>query len=173
MIPARLQVALGALALAAAGLVTLAVAFSGESTFASLAAPRGAVIYVGAETRLLDPAALRAVHRETIAYILGDAAALPLVPGGAAPLFDADERAHMADVRRVFSGALALRWAGVAGVVLLVALWARGGVTVLARRLRAAAIAATVGVALVAVVAAVAFEPLFTVFHEIVFPQGN
>ena len=39
--------------------------------------------------------------------------------------------------------------------------------------LRDAAIAAGAGTAAVAVAAAIAFDPLFLLFHELFFPQGN
>jgi uncharacterized membrane protein len=38
---------------------------------------------------------------------------------------------------------------------------------------RDAVIAASIGTTIIAVAAAVAFDPLFLLFHEILFPQGN
>ena len=88
-------------------------------------------------------------------------------------MFTSDEYAHMADVRKVF---IAFRIAAIAA-------GAVGLVTVLrvARRLRRAAVvlgrdasvAAAIGVTLIAVAAVVAFDPLFLLFHEVFFPQGN
>jgi len=39
--------------------------------------------------------------------------------------------------------------------------------------IRDAGLAAAIGVAAIAIAAVVAFDPLFLVFHEVFFPQGN
>lgn len=169
----RLQVGLAAVAFAATGLVTLAFALAGDGTYASLVSPGGAVVRVDGEPRTLDVAALRASHRATLAYVFGDSDVLPDVPGTAAPLFAADERAHMADVRTVFGGARAVQLVGAAVLAALVVAWRRAGARVSALRLRSAILAATAATAVLALLAAVAFEPLFLAFHLVFFPQGN
>ncbi|OLC56800.1 MAG: hypothetical protein AUH85_05145 [Chloroflexi bacterium 13_1_40CM_4_68_4] len=85
---------------------------------------------------------------------------------GMSLMFNADEIAHLDDVRRVFAGvqtasSLAAIVAGIAGLGL-----AR-------RRIRRAVLVAAGVTVLVGAVAAVAFEPLFLAFHEVFFPQGN
>jgi integral membrane protein (TIGR01906 family) len=90
-------------------------------------------------------------------------------PGGA--LFTSDEYAHMADVRSVFRGA---EYA--AALALFVAAFR----VVRARRrgdamplLRAGSLSAAAIVTVVGLVAAAAFDPLFLLFHDVFFPQGN
>ena len=79
----------------------------------------------------------------------------------------------MADVRNVFVGAriAAVVAAAVAGVLLVVT-WRRDRREALLL-VRDGTAAAAVAMALVGVLAAVAFDPLFLLFHEIFFPQGN
>lgn len=85
------------------------------------------------------------------------------------PFFDANEAAHLRDVGGVF-GMLLPATAMAALVVALL-----GGVLFVRDRrlLRTVAIVDAAVVAAVGVLAAVAFEPMFLVFHEIFFPQGN
>ena len=92
---------------------------------------------------------------------------------GPVVVFTPDEYAHMADVRQVFIGfQLAALVALVFGIVLLIraGLRDRRSALVLARD---ASIAGGAGAAILAVVAAAAFDPLFLLFHEVFFPQGN
>jgi uncharacterized membrane protein len=119
----------------------------------------------------LDLGALTIWHNAWFRYVTGDAAEAPFTFG--ARLFTADEYAHMADVRRVF---IAFRVVAIAAgaVGLLQALRvARRGRTQAVVLIRDAAIVAAAGVAAIAVGAAVAFDRLFLLFHEVFFPQGN
>ena len=87
--------------------------------------------------------------------------------------FTDDEYAHMADVRRVFDGAKFLVPLGL--LVMIVRLQrsrARGRLDMW-RLVRDGSLAAAVVVAVIGVVAAFAFEPLFLLFHRVFFPQGN
>jgi len=89
-------------------------------------------------------------------------------PTGTA-FFTADERAHMRDVRIVLFGFLALALAALAFVALML------------RRRRAEAVAAigsagtalVVGTLVAGVLAAVAFDAVFELFHRLLFPGGN
>jgi len=91
-----------------------------------------------------------------------------------APVLEERERAHMRDVRGVFAGFYALAIVAAVGLAVL---------CVGARRMghpeRAwSAIAAgmrwlIVGVVVAGVIAAVAFDALFEVFHELFFPAGS
>ena len=113
---------------------------------------------------------LRDWHSRWSSYVVGLTAQPPNAgPGG--PLFTPDEYAHMADVRTVFRGA-----EGAAVLALFVAAFRIGR----ARRrgdalrlMRAGALVAAGIVAVIGVAAAVAFDPLFLLFHDIFFPQGN
>ena len=79
----------------------------------------------------------------------------------------------MADVRGVF---IAFRVAAIVaatlGILLLVRVARRGRPAAVLLG-RDAGLVAAVGVALIAVAAIVAFDPLFLLFHEVFFPQGN
>lgn len=139
-------------ALVLGGLVALTVLFSGDATYAQIVRPDQ------------EKAEL---HRGWVAYVTGRSGAQP----GGSGAFTALERAHMADVRTVF---IAAQIAAVlaAGVLLWLALraWRRGA---LARLVRAGAMSSLVSVAVVGILAAVAFDAAFLLFHQIFFPQGN
>jgi uncharacterized membrane protein len=90
-------------------------------------------------------------------------------PGG--PLFTPDEYAHMADVRTVFRGAeLAAVLALFVGGYRISRARRRGEAL---RLVRAGALVAAGIVTVIGVAAAVAFDPLFLLFHDVFFPQGN
>lgn len=110
-------------------------------------------------------------HNAWMAYVTGDAPLDRATLGGS--VFTPSEYAHMADVRGVFIAfRIAAATAGIAGlaVMLRVARRGRWAAVVL---IRDAALVAAVGVAAIAVAAVVAFDPLFLLFHEVFFPQGN
>ncbi len=168
--------ALFAIAFSIAGLVALAIAFGGTSTYRSIMREYSpATFHVSGPTGpRVDHVPLDALtdwHNGWFAYVTGDAERPPVSFG--ARMFTASEYAHMADVRNVFVGAriAAAIAAAVAGVLLAMA-WRRDprAALVLARDGTAAA---AVGMAVVGALAAVAFDPLFLLFHEILFPQGN
>jgi len=79
----------------------------------------------------------------------------------------------MSDVRRVFVGFEIAALFSVAVATVLVARAAKRSRTAALFVLRDAAIVSGVGAAAVALAAVVAFDPLFLLFHEIFFPQGN
>ena len=110
-------------------------------------------------------------HNAWFVYVTGDAPDPPISFG--AVIFTVNEYAHMADVRRVFVAfriaAIVAAMLGIA-VVLRVARRARRGAVLLVRD---SALVAAVGVVATAVGAVVAFDPLFLLFHEVFFPQGN
>ena len=169
-----LRVVLLAIGFALVGLIGLVATFDGPDTYRDIArssevteavfhAPPDLVWHVDLNV-LVD------LHQRALAYVLGDAPLLPALAHTTAPLFDDNERSHMADVRAVFQLTKVSFVAGVL-IVLGVLRW-----TVRPMRLRLvrdAAISAGIGVAAVAVMAVVAFDPLFMLFHEVFFPQGN
>lgn len=171
----RRETAVLATALAVAGLVALALAYAGSGTYADIATHEG---FARAEFLrsdgghdVLELRDLVGLHESWLRYVIGRGD----VPGGtvAVEWFSADERAHMADVRRVFIG---FEVAALFGVALAVVLGARAAKRSRAEALllaRDAAIAAGIGTAVVAIAAAVAFDQLFLLFHEVFFPQGN
>ncbi len=159
---------------ALAGLLGLVAALDGGDTYRDIArssgvsqaafhAPPDLTWYVGLEG-LVD------LHQRTLGYVQGDRSELPLFATTARPLFDDNERSHMADVRAVFQ---ATKVAFVVGLLILfgVLRWTPRPLRV--RLARDASVAAGIGVAVIAVAAAVAFDPLFLLFHEVFFPQGN
>jgi integral membrane protein (TIGR01906 family) len=89
------------------------------------------------------------------------------------PVLDADERAHMRDVRGAFAGFGVVVLA--AGAVLALAAWRTRG----AARLRAwsavrrGATSLTILLVVLGVIAIVAFDAALEVFHQLLFPGGN
>jgi integral membrane protein (TIGR01906 family) len=173
----RWEPAVLAIALAVAGLVALAIAFGGTATYESIMRAHAPVTFhvvagdaVPRDLRF-DLTDLVRTHDSWFAYVTGDSQARPTSFG--AVLFTRDEYAHMEDVRGVFVGArLVAVIAAAAAALLVVRAWRRAPRAAVLL-VRDAAIAASVGTALVAVAAAVAFDALFLLFHEVFFPQGN
>jgi integral membrane protein (TIGR01906 family) len=159
-----------------AGLVALAIAFGGTATYESIMRDHAPVTFhviaePGPRAVQLDLQALTGWHNAWFGYVTGDSDRPPISFG--ASVFTVAEYAHMADVRNVFVSAriVAVAAAIIAALVILrVARRQRRAAVMLVRD---AAIAAGIGSAIVAAAAAVAFDPLFLLFHEIFFPQGN
>ncbi len=86
------------------------------------------------------------------------------------PVLNDRERSHMADVRTVFRGLWLL---AAVGVVTLVVAGLRRERARMWMAIRRGALGLTVGVVLVGVVAAVAFDQLFEAFHVLFFPAGT
>ncbi len=168
--------ALFAISFSIAGLVALAIAFGGTSTYRSIMGE-----YAPATFHVTGPAgpridavpldALTSWHNGWFAYVTGDAVQPPVSFG--ARVFTTSEYAHMADVRNVFVGArIAAAIAVAVAGVLLALTWRRDPRAALVL-VRDGTAAAAVVMAAVAALAAVAFDPLFLLFHEVFFPQGN
>jgi integral membrane protein (TIGR01906 family) len=175
----RVEVAVFAIAFTVFGLVALALVWSGDWAYAGLASVGGGPTPTILVPRFDDglrverPADLQlwlGWHRAWATYVIGLTNDPPIV-FGTGPIFTSDEYAHMADVRGVFRGAEAG-----AVLALLVATYrvvrARGRGEALSL-IRAGAVIAAAIVAVIGVVAVFAFDPLFLLFHEIFFPQGN
>ncbi len=179
----RINVAIFAITFAVFGLVALALVWSGDWAYAALANVNG----VKATTfRSFGPCALAPPtdcfvegpislegllgwHRSWAAYTTGLTAAAPVSFGRS--IFTPDEYAHMADVRSVFRGAEILAAASFA--VAAFRLWRARRERDALRVLSGGGLVAAALVAVVGVVAVFAFDPLFLLFHEIFFPQGN
>jgi integral membrane protein (TIGR01906 family) len=175
----RVEVAIFAIALVVFGLVALALVWSGDWAYAFLANLNGvkqtSFLMGGAfdprrvETPL-DLATVIAWHHAWASYVTG-LSSIPAISWGPDPIFSNAESAHMADVRTVFRGA---EYA--AALAFFVATFriarARGRGDAL-RLMRAGSLIAAGVVAIVGVAAAVAFDPLFLLFHDVFFPQGN
>jgi len=106
-----------------------------------------------------------------------DAILVDLVVGGdfavaldGRPVLNEREQAHMTDVRAVFRGLWIL---AIASVVLLIGATRRRDRARTWRAVRAGALGLTVGTVVVGVIGLVAFDQLFTIFHEIFFPAGS
>jgi integral membrane protein (TIGR01906 family) len=174
----RIEVAVFAIAFTVFGLVALALVWSGDWAYAGLAQATGntRTTFVrppgGRDTGEIPMSldSLRDWHSRWSSYVVGLSDQPPNAgPGG--PLFTPDEYAHMADVRGVFRGAeVAAVLALFVSAFRIQRARLRGGASRLARAgaLVAAGIVVVIGVAV-----AVAFDPLFLLFHEIFFPQGN
>jgi len=164
------------MSLALSGLVAFAIVFGGTATYESIMRDRTPVTFhvlaePGPRAQQLDLQALTGWHNTWFAYVTGDGDRPPVSFG--ASTFTVAEYAHMADVRTVFIGARIVAVAGAIIAALVILLASRRGRIAAVVLVRDAAIAASIGSAVVAVAAAVAFDPLFLLFHEIFFPQGN
>lgn len=174
----RVDVAVFAVALAVFGLVALALVWSGDWAYAALAnatSNTSATFVVPPERReacgqtmVMNLSRLLEMHRGWAAYVVGIS---EVAVGPACSLFTADERSHMADVRSAFRGAetVAILLAGVMAFRLIRA-QGKGRALRLVRdgSLLAAGLVATAGV-----LAVLAFDQAFLLFHELFFPQGN
>jgi integral membrane protein (TIGR01906 family) len=169
-----LALAIFVVAFAVAGLVVSALVWSGEAPYRDLARANGVSRFVFVlppdgrwETDLETAVGL---HGEWSRYVTG---ATNEPPRWTPARFTDDEYAHMADVRRVFDGA---RLAVPAGLFVMIVRLQRAraaGRGAMWRLARDGALIASALVAIVGVVAVVAFEPLFLAFHYVFFPQGN
>ncbi len=119
--------------------------------------------HLGTELRQLSRSSILELDTVTRAYVLGERDAEGEIMRA---FYGANELAHLRDVRAVFVG---VRVASVVAALILVA----SGLGLARRRLRLAALLVAGIVAAVGAAAAVAFEPLFLLFHEVFFPQGN
>ncbi|HEV8536409.1 MAG TPA: DUF1461 domain-containing protein [Candidatus Limnocylindria bacterium] len=172
------DVAIFAIAFALAGLVALALVWSGDWAYAMLASATGnthATFVAPPEARdvcgpelAMDLSRLLEWHRHWVAYVIGIAG---VPPGPACSLFSSDEYRHMADVRNVFTGAELI--GGLAAVIAAYRVWRGRRRGAALRVVRDGALLAAGLVAIVGVVAVLAFEPLFLLFHQVFFPQGN
>jgi integral membrane protein (TIGR01906 family) len=107
------------------------------------------------------------LHSAWLAYVTG------FGNGPGVLLFTLDESQHMADVRHVFIGAEIAAVCGLVAIVILGRAVGRRGSASLAALARDASVVAAVGVAVLGIAAALAFDSLFLAFHELFFPQGN
>jgi|GEM_PF-4857464 len=173
----RWEVALAALCLAVAGLVGLAIGWAQPGVYADIARSEGfdratfRFVFDG-RAQVFELPTLVGLHTSWLRYVTGRATT---GPGGTmtGDFFTIAEQRHMVDVRVVF---IAVEIAALVATAVLFVLVARAnarGPAALARLLRSAALAAGIGVALLAAGAVVSFDALFLVFHEVFFPQGN
>ena len=174
-LPRPLATGFFAVAFAIVGTLLAAYAYAGEGTYRDLArsAAFAPARFHVPGSPVYDLDRMAALHRETVAFVEGAGDSLPVAEDGS-PIFDADETAHLRDVRSVVSGArsafaVSVAWLG----LILVRSAATGGSRQLALVARDGAIASAIGVAAIVAAAAVAFEPAFLFFHEMFFPQGN
>ncbi|MEA2661667.1 MAG: hypothetical protein QOH08_1239 [Chloroflexota bacterium] len=169
-----LRAAALAVGFALIGLFGLVAVFDGPDTYRDIARASGITEAVfRAPPDLVwhvDLNGLVDLHQRTLAYVLGNAPELPRFATTPQPLFDENERSHMADVRAVFG---ATKIAFVAGLIVALAVLWRTDRAARARLVRNAALAAGIGVSVIAIAAAVSFDQLFLLFHEVFFPQGN
>ena len=171
-----LEVALFVVALSVAGLVVFALLWSGEGPYRDLARANGVsrLVFVapagGTQETDLETAVL--LHGAWSRYVTGGTAEPPRPPTSPIVFAD-DEYAHMADVRNVFVTAKFL--VPVSLLVILIRLQRARARSPRAmwQLVRDGALISAGLLAIVGIVATVAFEPLFLAFHYVFFPQGN
>ena len=174
--PGKVETALFAVGFAMAGLVFLAMLWSGAAAYDDMARASGvdrvALIaqVPGGGTYTTDRAGLVAMHERWSRYITGGSMDAPRFEP---TLFTEDEYSHMADVRSVFDGAKLLIPAGLFVMAIRLQRARAKSLAAMFKLVRDGAIAAGIAVAVVGAVAAVAFDAAFLLFHQVFFPQGN
>ena len=174
--PGKVETALFAVGFAIAGLVILAIVWSGTAAYEDMAKVNGvdqATLIAqlpGGGTYITDRNGLVIIHGRWSTYITGGVADPPRFEP---PLFTEDEYSHMADVRRVFDGAKLLIPAGLFVMAIRLQRARARSAEAMFRLVRDGAVAAGVVVAALGIIAALAFEQAFLLFHEVFFPQGN
>lgn len=173
--PGILELILFIAGLGAAGLVTLALLWSGVGPYADLARDNHvqsvSFLRRNGDALTVDLPAVLDVHRLWSRYVTGATSGPPAFDADIR--FTAEEYGHMADVRGVFDAA---KYAAAAGVIVMFIRFTRARAASSARGwrlVRDGAIAAAALIAILGVLALVAFEPLFLAFHYVFFPQGN
>jgi hypothetical protein len=176
---APLEVALFAIGFCLAGLVIMALLWSGTGPYADLARDNGVTSMMlishgppgDIEVRT-DLPALVELHRVWSTYVTGGEIELPTYYGRSP--WTAEEYAHMADTKRVFDVAKLMVPVGLFVMIIrLRRAMARGGGAAALAVARDGSLAAAAVVAGLGVASIVAFEPLFLLFHQLFFPQGN
>jgi integral membrane protein (TIGR01906 family) len=174
--PGKVETGLFTLGFAMAGLVLLALVWSGAAAYEDMARANGvdqvALIaqVPGGGTHTTDRPGLVGIHERWSRYITGGAVEPPRFQP---PLFTEDEYSHMADVRSVFDGAKLLIPAGLFVMAIRLQRARSKSAAAMFKLVRDGAIAAVIAVAVVGAVAAVAFDAAFLLFHQVFFPQGN
>lgn len=172
--PGRIETALFAVGFAMSGLVLLALVWSGVGPYEDMARSNGIDSatfkdHASGESVEMELGPLVQQHRTWSAYVTA-ATTDPPEPGR---FYTADEISHMRDVRGVFDAAKILIPAGLFVMALrLQRARARSAETML-RLVQGGAVAAGAAVAIVGLVAALAFDQAFLLFHQVFFPQGN
>ena len=172
--PGKFETALFAIGLTMAGLVLLALIWSGAGAYVDMARANGPdrvafIDHTNGQSVVTDLGSRVEQHRVWSSYVTGGMDEAP-APGR---FYTADEISHMADVRRVFDGAKILIPAGLFVMAIRLQRARTQSAEAMLRLVRDGAIAAGVTVTAVGIVAALAFDQAFLLFHEVFFPQGN
>ena len=172
--PGKIEVALFAVGFAIAGLVLLALMWSGVGPYADMARANGAeratfIDHTTGVTVELELGPLVEEHRLWSTYVTGG------IPDPPAPgrFYTAEEISHMSDVRGVFDGAKLLIPAGLFVMAIRLQRARTRSAQAMLRLIRDGAVVAGIAVAAIGIVAAFAFEQAFLLFHQVFFPQGN
>ena len=170
----RIELALFAVGFAMSGLVLLALLWSGDGAYVDIARANGItsatfIDHATGATVDMGLGPLVQEHHVWSAYVTGGTVDPP-APGR---FYTGDEISHMSDVRRVFDGAKLLIPGGFFVMAIRLQRARARSVEALLRLVRDGAIAAGIAVAAVGIVAGLAFEQAFLLFHEAFFPQGN
>ena len=172
----RAAVVVFAIAFAVFGLVALALVWSGAWAYELLARATAHTETtflirtaggIGSGTAVIDLHALLDWHGKWASYVTGISDSAPTTT----QFFTDDEVAHMADVRAVFHGAEV--GAGLAFFVAVFRVMRARSQGYALRLVRTGSLIVAGIVTVIGVAAAVAFEPLFLLFHDVFFPQGN
>ena len=170
----KIEVALFAVGLAMAGLVLFALLWSGVGAYMDMARASGVdgatfIDHTTGQSVRMDLVPLAEEHRLWSTYVTGGAADPP-EPGR---FYTTDEISHMTDVRRVFDGAKILIPAGFFVMAIRLQRARARSAEAMLRLVRDGAVAAGAVALALGLVATLAFDQAFLIFHEVFFPQGN
>jgi integral membrane protein (TIGR01906 family) len=161
------------ISLAIVGILLAVATLDGRDTYRDIAQASGvtgATFHRNGQTWIVDLSVLVQLHEQTLEYVLGASSSLPQFGGTGVPVFDTNESSHLADVRNIFAW---LRPIFAVALSFLLAIIFRMRDAGVRRLLRDGAVISGAVVGAIGIAAAVAFDPLFLLFHEIFFPQGN
>lgn len=118
-----------------------------------------------------DRATAHALSDRTVEELLVGPGTFVIVGPDGAPFYDPSEVRHLDDVRSLLWLLLLAAGLALLGIVTLLARASRPGVVIRAIGIGGGLTAIVVGV--VGIVGVVAFDPLFELFHQVFFPQGD
>ncbi len=127
----------------------------------------------GSADRLgLTPDQVHSISDRSVAELVLGPGSFEIEGPDGQPFYDADERAHLGDARLLLGVALLLGGIAIVGIGAALGRWRdrRRAVWTVIRR---AGLTTAIAVVLLGFISLVAFDSLFTLFHQVVFPGGN
>lgn len=134
-----------------------------------------AALDAGGSARLLglDPTTTYELSDRSVAELVGGPGTFAFAGPDGAPFYDESERRHLGDARVLLWLCLVAGALAAVLIALLLATTDRAGRAATWRALSRAGGTIALCVVVIAVIGLIAFEPLFTLFHQVFFPAGG